>query len=220
MQPGAAFEVGPIGHVVFGRCLGDIERSVELRVRGQRLERRVEILLDIGPEMEPSADFKDTLDVAYKRFSHDAANPVSPLPPGVGEIDMHGRHGILRQQLAEEPQCVGRDNLDVGKLPTRQTGSRISGKLGRNLHAEEVDFRAFGGGGPQEEALARAYLDLKRRGTSKQCLGIPWQRQIVRRLQMSRQIDRRIGFFQSTTTHRNNWEKRRSGRSGTYSLVS
>ena len=108
------------------------QRPLQMGVRGQLLQRRVEVFLHVGPEVERAAGLKRPLDVNQQRLAQHATLLMPLLPPRIGKVDMHRRERGVGQELAEHPQGVALTPLPrsiASALPkprrqTRHTGGQ------------------------------------------------------------------------------------------------
>src|SRR5262245_35468471 len=95
-----------IVEIVLRRALGDWQWARKIRGGRDERDRRLKILLDVGPEVEPAARHERSLDVAEKCFVHDAALLVSFLPPGIGKIDVDRGETRIGKPLTEQYERV------------------------------------------------------------------------------------------------------------------
>ena len=130
VHPHAAFKVSAVVQVVLGSLLVGNSRTREIGGSGQQFECLLEILLHVRPKVQYSAWLQDSLNVLDKLVGHHATLTMTSFPPGVREIDVHGRNGCGADPFAKDPQGIATDHLAVVDELSCQPGSRVT-RVGR-----------------------------------------------------------------------------------------
>ena len=154
--PRAAFEMRSVIEVMQGRGLRDRLRSIPWNPRDDQLAGPLEVVRNIGPEMQHSGRFQDPVDVQQKRFVHHSPFVVSFLPPGIGKVDVHGGHARGRQRLGEETQSIAVQHRGVRLLLHCQTGRTVPSVFARYFDSQEVMLGPGHRRGGQKQPFAAA----------------------------------------------------------------
>ena len=77
----------------------------------------------------------------------------------------------------------------------------MAGVLLGDFDAEEIVVGRGGGGRLQEQSFAAADFDFERRFATKSADGVPRLRQLVPRLEVAGEVERRIKFAESAAGH-------------------
>ena len=101
----------------------------------------------------------------------------------------------------KDAQGVAVDDQGVGQAGLGQARGGELGVFRHDFDAQKIDFRPGRRGAAQEQPLARADLDFQRRRPPEEGLGAQRARQLLERLQVAGQVDRRIDLSQCAASH-------------------
>ena len=87
---------------------------------------------------------------------------MTPLPPGIRKVHVHGLDRLIGQSIMKYAQAVPVDHLAVRGGQRRPRACSETGILDRNLDTQKIMCRQRGGGMGQEQTLARPDFNLQR----------------------------------------------------------